>query len=322
MKIDSFRELLIKKAYGDPTLQAFAKYVKDELIIEYALEALEKMARASHKGDTANFALRDFASEMDPGTEPHMIRDALGHHVSHYKAALKAGNSALANQHASQAYKIMNMADRVQKHSGGKLSFEHVSPHAWERNKFTQTYDKDHPKVVEGKYKPGDFTIKTKGLNYKGSDFGFLQKPPHGSYAKEIKRHGHDKAYPFEHMRVNGKYIPVEDIESSGGYQEHPFDKHPILGHFDDPVHSRAPSEDQRYMTERDKFYNESPHMEDYFNKQAELEAKDPAAFTARGSKPSGPVHGGSAPAQAQSSATAPEEKDVELSPEEKKNQC
>ena len=307
MKIESFRELLIKKAKGDPTLQSFIKYVKDELIVDHALETLEKMARASHKGDTANFPVRDFATEMDPETEPHMLR------VSQYKAALKAKNPALANRHAGQVYKMMNLADRTQKHSGGKLQFEHVSPHAWERNKFTNTYGTEHPLVQEGKYKPGDFTIKTKGLNYKGSDYGFLQKPPHESYSKEIARHGHNKAYPFEHMRVNGKYIPIDenaDVEG-GAYKEHPFDQHPILRSFDDPVHKRTPEDDQRYVADRDKYYNESPHIENHFNRMSELEAKDPEAFARRGNAPAGPVHddveGLQTGKQAAPAATAPQ---------------
>lgn len=325
MKVESFRELLLKKAKGDPTLQSFIKYVKDELIVAHTIETLEKMARASHKGDTANFPVRDFATEMDPETEPHMMREALGHHVSQYKAALKGKNNALANRHAAQAYKIMNLADRTQKHSGGKLQFEHVSPHAWERNKFQNTYGNDHPLVQEGKYKPGEFTIKTKGLNYKGSDYGFLQSAPHSSYEKEIKRHGHNKAYPFEHMRINGKYIPVDDNASieGGVYKEHPFDSHPILRSFDDPVHKRTPEDDQRYVAERDKFYNESPHIENHFNRMSELEAKDPEAFAQRGNSPAQPVHGeveglnvGSAPAaQAAAPAQTPAAKPAAAAP-------
>jgi len=292
MKVDSFRELLIKKARGDANLQAFVKYVKDELIVDHTLEVLEKMARSSHKGDTANLPLRDFATEMDPEVEPHMIREALGHHVSQYKAALKGGNQPLANRHAGQAFKIMNMADRAQKHSGGKLNIEHVSPHAWERNKFKNQYTKDHPKVQEGKYKEGDFTVKTKGLNYGGSDFGFLQEAPHPAYVKEIRKHGHNKAYPFEQIRVNGKYIPInEKADVSGGYQEHPFDAHPILGAFSDPSHNRDEEADKRYFAERDKYYNESPHIENFFNQHQQLEQANPEEYAQRGSKPGSPVH-------------------------------
>lgn len=295
MKMDSFRELLLKKADGDPTLQSFIKYVREDLIADHALDILEKMARASHKGDTANLAMRDFATEMDPELHPHLIRDALGHHASQYKASLKTGNKALANRHAEQMFKIMNMADRVQKHTGGKLSFEHVSTHPWERNKFKNTYAEDHPKVQEGKYKAGDFTTKTKGLNYKGSDYSFLHEAPFtgkDAYKKEVERHGHSKAYPFEQMRVNGKHIHVDDdADVSQGYKEHPFDKHPIMSHYADAAHDRTPEKEQQYLAEKEKFYNEQPHLDEFFKRHAELEAKDPQAYAQRGMKPSNPVH-------------------------------
>ena len=233
MKVENFRELLAKKAEGDDNLQTFVKFIDSEVLAEKALESLEKMARSRHKGDTANLALRDFATDMDPEMHPNMIRDALGHHVSRYKAALGSGRQDLANKHAKQAFNIMNMADRAQKHSQGKLAFEHVSPHAWERNKMTSQYEVDHPKVQEGKYKAGEFKTKTKGLNFRGSDFSHLAGAPHESFIKEIKRHGHNKAYPWREMKVNGKHIHIDDIEGGlSGYEAHPFDHHPIMEHY------------------------------------------------------------------------------------------
>lgn len=290
MKFESFRELLIKKAEGDPALQALIKYSRDEIIVDQVLETLEKMARASHKGDAANFPVRDFGTEMDPETEPHMIRDALGHHVSRYKAALGAKRPELANQHARQAFKLMNMADIAQKHSGGKLSIEHVSPHPWERNKFTSQYDAAHPKVQEGKYKPGDFVTKTKGLNYKGTDFSFLNQAPHESYKSEIKRHGHNGAYPFEQIRINGKYIPVDEKVDLKGYEEHPFDRHPIMNHFDTSAKNRKPEEDQQYVQQRDAFYNESPHIGKFWEGHEQRSAANPEAYS--GEQAAAPVHG------------------------------
>lgn len=291
MKFESFREILIKKAGDDSTLQTFIRYVRDEVIADSIMESLEKMARAGHKGDAANFAVRDFGTEMDPETEPHMVREALGHHVSRYKAALGANRQDVANQHARQAFKLMNMADIAQKHSGGKLSIEHVSPHPWERNKYTSQYAHDHPKVQEGKYKPGDFVTKTKGLNYSGNDFSFLQQAPHESYKKEIKRHGHAGAYPFEQIRINGKYIPLEDIKDIKGYEKHPFDEHPIMSHYSESAKSRTPEADKRYLEERDKYMNEQPHVGQHFERMSALEAADPEAFKTRGEKAGDPVH-------------------------------
>jgi hypothetical protein len=294
MKLSSFRELLLKKVQHDTNLAALLKYAREDVLADAVVESLEKMARASHKGDAANFAVRRFGTEMDPETEPHMLREAIGHHVSRYKGALGQGRQDLANQHAKQAFNLMNMADTAQKHSGGKLSIDYVDPKPWERNKYTKQYTADHPKVQEGKYKEGDFTTKTKGLRYAltGNDFSHLNQPPHESYSNEIKRHKHNKAYPFEQVRINGKYIPVEDVKDLKGYEGHEFDKHPIMSHFHESPNDRTPARDQEYIAAHDKYHNQDPHVENFFNRQADIESKDPQAYTERGSKPAEPVHG------------------------------
>jgi len=294
MKLSSFRELLLRKVQHDPNLFALLKYAREDILADRVIESLEKMARARHKGDAANAAVRHFATEMDPETEPHMLREAIGHHVSRYKGALGSGRQDLANQHAKQAFNLMNMADTAQKHTGGKMSIDYVPTQPWERNKYPKKYESDHPKVQEGKYKEGDFTTKTKGLRYAltGNDYGFLNQPPHEAYTGEVKRHGHNKAYPFEQTRVNGKYIPIEDVKDIKGYEEHPFDKHPIMQHFHESPQDRTTERDQEYIKAHDKFYNEDPHVENFYNQQAAHEAKDPKAYAERGSKASEPVHG------------------------------
>lgn len=294
MKLSSFRELLQKKVEHDSNLATLLKYAREDILADYVIESLEKMARARHKGDAANFAVRHFATEMDPEKEPHMAREAIGHHVSRYKAALAQGRQDLANQHAKQAFNVMNMADTAQKHTGGKMSIDYVPTQPWERNKYPKQYTSDHPKVQEGKYKEGDFTTKTKGLRYAltGNDFGYLNQPPHEAYSNEVKRHGHNQAYPFEQVRINGKYIPIEDVKDLKGFEGHEFDKHPIMQHFHESPQDRTPERDQAYVTAHDKYHNEDPHIENFYNKHAEMEQKDPKGYAERGSKPGEPVHG------------------------------
>ena len=123
MKLSSFRELLLRKSTSED-LGTLVKFMKDEVLADMVIESLEKMARIASKGSTANFPMRDFATEMDPELEPAMIHDALSHHASRYKQALKEGRNDLANQHAGQLLKIMNLADKVQKHTDGKLHVE------------------------------------------------------------------------------------------------------------------------------------------------------------------------------------------------------
>jgi hypothetical protein len=312
MKLDSFRDLLVKKSQ-DTSLQNLVKFMRDEVLADLVVESLEKMARASHKGDAANFAIRDFGTEMDPAHEPGMIHDALSHHVSNYKAALGSGNQNLANQHAKQAFRIIDMADQAQKHSHGKLQVEAVSPHAWERNSKSETFgDKmkrlqgakengqpisqkeeawlsDNP-VTRGFKKPNQHITDTKGWRNRDNDLSFLQQAPHNSYAKEIRRHGHDNAYPFENIKINGKHVDVEDKPSNNYYKSHPFDSHPIMNHFEESAGSRTPDRDKQYMEQRDQFAD-SPELNDYFNSQEKRKAADPKAFEHRGSTKSLPVH-------------------------------
>ncbi len=312
----NFKELLLKKSEGNEDLQTIIRFVDTDVLSDLLMESLEKMARGRHKGDAANAAVMDFGTEMDPEMEPHMIRDAIGHHVSHYKAALEKVKSAgsdeekkkakgNADQHAKQAFKLMNLADTVKKHSHGKLDIDYVPPQPWERNKFTSRYSADHPKVQEGKYKVGDFTTKTKGLNYDGSIFGndgsnFLEKAPHEAYTKEIKRHGNNGAYPFEQVKVNGKYIPIEDVEYKENLKDaaHPFDSHPIVSSFKSGAASRTPEEDAKYIKERDA-YASDPSIEQYWSDK-EAKGEDPDS----GSKAGKPVH---APVENPLDISAPE---------------
>lgn len=291
MKLDSFRELLIKKA-GDSSLENLITFIKDDVLVDMVVESLEKMARAKHKGDSANMATRHFSMEMDPETEPNMLHDALSHHASHYKAALQSGRKDLANQHAKQIFKLVDLADQAQKHSQGKLHIEAVSPHAWERNAKDRTFTADDEPVKKGNKKPGQFVTDTKGWRYRGSDYGFLQQAPHKSYENEVRRHGHDQAYPMEQIRVNGKYIDVQDIPADKlkGYEDHPFDHHPITKHFEDPASKRSEEKDLQYVKEHDA-YASSPHMDKHFATHEMMEQANPEAYAKRGSAASSKVH-------------------------------
>src|ERR1019366_9746539 len=99
MELKSFREILLKKADGNPYLYTLIKYAKDELIAEEVIEALQKMAEPSAAmGRGANHAVTSYAAGMKP-VHVEQLRDALGHHVSGYKGALKAHRS---EEHTSE----------------------------------------------------------------------------------------------------------------------------------------------------------------------------------------------------------------------------
>lgn len=94
-------------------------------------------------------------------------------------------------------------------------------------------------------------------------------------------------------MKVNGKHLDVQDVpeEDAKTYKGHPFDKHPIMNHFEDPASSRSPEKDAKWRKEHEEYQNSS-HMDDHFNKQQQMEDANPEAFKNRGKNPSSPVHG------------------------------
>ena len=291
MKLGSFRELLVKKS-DDSSLQNLIKFIREDVLVDLVMESLEKMADSKLKGDTANVALRNFGTEMDPDTHPAMIRDALGHHASQYKAAAESKNQKLANAHARQFYDIMNIAQKVQKHSDGKLDVNAVSPHAWERNAKLGQYNEEHPLVLAGKRNPGDFVTDTRGWSHTGKDFSFLQQPPHEAYSGEISKHGHNDAYPMEQTRINGKYIPIDNVDPKelAGYKAHEFDHHPIMKHGQIPAGKRTPEDDVKYDNEVSE-YEDSQHMSNYWDRHSEAEKRNPEGYKRRGETASDPVH-------------------------------
>jgi hypothetical protein len=301
MKLDGFKELLTKKAEDNENLKLLIKYMREDFLVDHIVESLEKMA-AIYSKKNPNHAVLHFGTHMDPGTEPEMVHDALSHHASHYKSALDSGNKSLADQHMRKIFEINHMADKLTRdglndHSGGKLKVESVDPKPWERAKYSVQKDN------------GAFTTDTKGWGRHGSDYSFLRDAPHDSYKKEIKSHGHNKAYPLEEMSVNGKPIHIEDVDGKGKYQPHPFDEHPIMQHYSRSPKEHTPELHEKYMNEHEGFNNDG--INKYFDM---IEARDPKAQAARGSVKSKPVHAEipgldlneGAPAQAGTPAAAP----------------
>lgn len=279
MKLDNFKELLIKKAEDNSDLKILIKYMRDDFLLEHVMESLEKMA-ASHSKKNPNAAIMHFGTHMDPETEGGMIHDALSHHASQYKAALNSGNKNLANSHMGKIFKIMHMADKMtrdglQDHSGGKLKIESVDPKPWERAGYPN-------KNAQGK-----FSTDTKGWARQGSDYSWLAGAPHEAYSKETDMHGHKGAYPLEEIKVNGKYLDIDpNADTSKGHVEHPFDQHPIMSYYSTSPKDHDEAKHNDYIGAHEA-YQDSEHMNNYFNKLDSMGDK----LESRGSTKSEPVH-------------------------------
>ena len=280
MKLNNFKELLSKKADGNPNLQLLIKYMRDDYLVDHMMESLEKMA-AIYSKKNPNASVMHFGTNMDKDTEGDMFHDALSHHASHYKAALKDGNDKVADSHMQKIFKMMHMSDKLTRdglndHSGGKLKVESVDPKPWERSGYSN-------KNAAGKY-----STDTKGWGRHGNDYSFLRGAPHDAYDKETDVHGHKDSYPLEEIKVNGKHIHIEDIDNKGKHVDHPFDSHPIMSHYKSSPSAHTEDKHGKYLEAADAYYDDGGGMDNYFD---HVESRDPAEHSARGSVKSGPVH-------------------------------
>ncbi len=327
MELKGFREILLKKAEGNTTLQTLIAYAKDDILIDKVIEALEKMARPNASmGRGANAAVMAFANQLK-NKDVSMMHDALGHHVSHYKSALKAAQDPgtdpskianhrkVADQHLNKIIPLMHLAGRAAPHSGGSLALDYVPTEGWETNYTRLDRNPMNGKLQEGTKGLGRRPKSTKrnpfhesdpqhaDLNAKGHnpygvpDYRYLEMAPHPGHP-DYKSTAHEGGYPFEETqlgnpaKVDAKeaHIHDRDVESSDKYTPHPFDSH--------PVHALADVKQGSFIDENDprlsKFakdmeqWHDSDHSKKWTEKLKEDYAKDPEAFKARGkTKPS-----------------------------------
>lgn len=257
MKLDNFKELLAKKAEDNPNLQLLIKYMRDEYLVEHVVESLNKMAR-SYSNKNANAAIMHFGTHMDPETEGNMIRDALSHHASHYKSALNSGNESLADQHMRKIFQIMHMSEKLTRdglsdHSGGKLKVEAIDPKPWERSGYSNISEKS-----------GKFSTDTKGWSRDSGKYSWLRGSPHEAYGKETEAHGHKDSYPLNQIKVNGKYLHVDEVEPTKDFVPHEFDTHPIMKYYKASPSSHTSENQQDYLSAYDAF---SDNIDKYLDK-------------------------------------------------------
>lgn len=251
MELSSFKAVLLRKAQGNNSLQTFIKNIDDERFADTVIEVLEKMPRATkNTGSKANAAVSSFGNNASV-FDVNMMRDALGHHLSHYKAALKAHHAApegspekakyrqVADAHMDHLFPIMHLAARAAKHSTESdnpfdLDFPHIPP--WETNYTTLEPNKKKdgpnrdPKLLRVRTKnSGSISKNTK-------DWGFLEMPPHPGHKDSAAEKA--SGYPWENIQL-GKpsdidakraYVHIEDVAPKPEFTPHEFDYHPIRG--------------------------------------------------------------------------------------------
>ena len=298
MELKGFRELLLKKLEitENSYLQDFVRYAKDDLIAERVLESLEKMAQPSAAmGRGANSALTAYGGQLTK-TDIEQLKDALAHHISHYRGALKAGNRDAADKHLNKIIPLMHTIGRVSKHSGGKLALDYRSTTPWESNYTTLERHPHNNKLKEGTKDLGRRPKKTREGSSRGvPDYRYLEMPPHAGHADTGGLSLPESGYPFEEIQVGspadidaGKaWLPIEDVGDVKEFKPHPFDSHPVHQHADDPEHERSPEVKEKFAQDLAGWKNSEPHKE-WLALQKQKYQQDPEGYKARGAQKPG----------------------------------
>lgn len=330
MELKSFKEVLLKKAEGNPYLQTLIKYAKDDLLAEEVIESLLKMAEPSAAmGRGANSALTSFAGHMD-NSDVEQMRDALGHHVSHYRGALKAHHAAtdpqakaklrgVADQHLNRIVPLMHLAGRAGKHSGGKMTLDYHTTTPWESNYTTLERRPETSKLKEGTKdlarRPSHKASREKNPRAV-PDYRYLEMAPHGEHPTS-SRMPHKGGYPFEDIQLGSPakrdagqaYLPFEDIKDKQDYTPHPFDEHPIHSVSDQAEHDLSPEQKEKFINDLAAWKTGDKHKAWLADQKARFQ-KDPAAYKARGTTKPGHHYEGiplsEQPEHARAKAAAP----------------
>lgn len=296
MELKSFREILLKKAVDNPTLQTIINVMKDEIIAEKVLESLEKMARPqATMGRAANAAVTAFGNQMK-NKDVEMMRDALAHHVSHYRSALKNGQRDVADQHLNKIVPLMHLAGKAAAHSGGQLGLDYIPLEPWETN-----YTTPERRPETGKLKEG-----TKGLRRRLNkvprsessprsvpDYHYLEMKPHGEHS-DTKNSPHQGGYPFEEIQLGNPakidtkeaYLHLHDPGKQEAFVSHPFDKHPIHAVADIPQ-TDLKGENLNDVADKMQNWHNSEHNAKWMQDVKQAHGSDPEGFKARGKKKS-----------------------------------
>lgn len=304
MKLDSFREVLLKKCEDD-SLKNLVKYVREDVLTDLVIESLEKMADSSNSRKGLNPSILHFADRVkndEHGVFADMYHDALSHHASHYKAAIGQGNQDAANAHARKIFDLMHLGKKIEEPSGYNISVSGPHPKAWVSHAFG-VHDEDsiaaanERAAARGKgpigAKVGDFKTEPKNWDHQGKDFSFLQMAPntHKSNHRELDNKKYTGAFPMEGIMVNGKHLHIDDDisqQDANRYTPHEFDSHPFIRV--GKKMGSATADDHR-----DYLKGEADWMSNQYNSWAdrhmEMHESDPEGYMARGSKKPDAIH-------------------------------
>jgi hypothetical protein len=306
MELQSFKEILLKKTVGNKAMMEFVQYIGDEFLIEQVAEALEKMARPTHNmGAKISGPIATYAANLDR-SDIMQLRDALSHHVSHYKAALKAHHASpegpekrklrdVADRHLSHLLPLMHLAARAGAHSNGKLSIDYPKLAAWETNYTTLDRNPNgrfvhDAKLLRRRPAAGARQWSEDNTEARGvKDYHYLERPPHPGH-DDYANMPHEGGYPWEEVQVGAPtdidskkaYLHIEDVPDKKAYEPHPFDNHPVRA-VEDIQADHFSQERLDQFADQLAGWKSSEHHKKWMEGQRAAHQRDPEGYKARG---------------------------------------
>lgn len=235
MELKSFKELLLKKANGDSRLEILVESISQDRFVTKIIESLNKMARlTAAAGRNPNSALSAYAGKMDD-SDVAQLRDALGHHISHYRGALKTMHAEqdpkqkanlrnVADQHLGKIVPLAHLAARAERHSNGRVAADLPPIRAWQAN-YTGTHKfPSGPTDASGKVTMQDpVTGETVGPGTPGKEL--IGTEGWGGRPSKSKKSGHDQNksrstpdYHYLEMPAHPKHDSLSETKHRGGF--------------------------------------------------------------------------------------------------------
>ncbi len=303
MELDSFKSILLRKADGNKNLLELLNNLEEDTFINSVVDALEKMAKPTNlTGSNANGPITSFGANLDR-TDTTQLRDALGHHLSHYKAALKAHHAApegpdkakmrqVADQHLEHAIPLMHLAARAAAHSNGKLGIDYPPLAPWETNYTTLERNENGRFKRDAKLlrvRPSKNAKRNDPNSTAIPDYRYLEMPPHPGH-EGVSKMPHTGGYPWEEVQIGSKadidakkaYLHIEDVPDKKDYTPHEFDKHPIRGVADIQADHMTPEALQQFADAHGNWRGSEDHKRWLEGQKAKF-AADKEGYMKRG---------------------------------------
>jgi len=290
MNLNSLKEILIKKAEEADKIRDIIYSLGEDDFATMIVESLKKMAahgQHAGRGKKPNSMLTHFANTLTSNADVAIIRDALSHHLSHYKSALQNNQREKADAHLSKIFPLMHLIHKTSANSHGRLN--HTAPNSkpWEMN-----YTTDE-KGANGRFKRITEGWKVRAASKRARDgksipnYRFVEMIPHLGHG-DLKPDHEDSGYPWEDIQVgsnedvlnNKAYLYEKEVSpDQSSFVAHPFDSHPIHEIFDQPGSDHDESHAEKHTADLDKWHS-SPEYQKAFDMALEAASKSENGFT------------------------------------------